>query len=396
MFRRTVLAVAVSGSLIGCGDDSAPERALADSGAVDISDVMSPDRDGDFDVNNDTNVDCKLAQKDGTVCACTEVGQRPPTLYLLLDRSGSMGERPSGSTRTKWSLVRSALLDKTNGALRALGGRVTVAMAWFPSPSSEDACNPGRQVFGPERGSPATYDALEAKLRASTPRGATPTAASLQAVAEKIAAMPQPAYVLLATDGAPNCGTSACVADACTYNIENEQITFEGTCDATFNCCDPATTARGLGWKACVDLDPTKRATAKLAAAGNKVFVLGIPGMVEAYGRVLDEIASVGGAPREGTPRYYAATEPTQESLAAALSSIAAKVIDTCEIKLEAPLEDPGITNVLLDGEAIAEADGWKWTSPSSIELTGAACDRIHAGMVARIQVVVGCKTVTR
>jgi hypothetical protein len=240
------------------------------------------------------------------------------------------------------------------------------------------------------------YDELEEKLQSAIPRGATPTAASLQAVAEKIAAMPQPAYVLLATDGAPNCGSTTCAADACTYNIEKDQLTFAGTCDSAFNCCDPATTTRGLGWKACVDIDATKTAAATLAAAGSKVFVLGVPGTIEAYGNALDQIAAVGGAPREGSTRYYAATEPTQESLAAALSSIAAKVVDTCEIKLEAPMTDPGITNVLLDGEVIAESDGWKWTSTSSIELTGGACVRIHARKVASIQVVVGCKTVTK
>lgn len=396
MVGKAALAVAVSWFLIGCGNEPSPEPLVADDAAVAAPDSSPATPDVAFDVNHDSQVDCRLAQKDGTVCACTEIGQRPPTLYLLLDRSGSMGENAPGATRSKWSLIRSALLDSTNGALRALGGRLTIAMTWFPSPSSEDACNPGRQVFGPLRGSPSVYDALEAKLQSAIPRGATPTAASLQAIAERIAAMPQPAYVLLATDGAPNCGTSTCTADACTYNIEGDQITFGGSCDATFNCCDPAKTARGLGWKACVDLDPTKAAAAKLAAAGNKVFVLGVPGTIDAYGRVLDEIAVAGGAPREGTPRYYAATEPTQEALAAALSSIAAKVVDTCTINLESPVDDPGVTNVLLDGEPIAETDGWKWTSPSTIELTGGACDRIHAGKVARIQVVVGCKTVTR
>ncbi len=396
MMRRTAVAVAVSWSLIGCGDHSSPEPLIADDTGVVAPDATGPMPDVAFDANNDTEVDCRVAQTDGTVCACTEIGQRPPTLYLLLDRSDSMGENPPGSTRSKWSLVRSALLDRNNGALRALGGRLTIAMTWFPSPSSEDACNPGRHVFGPLRGSPAVYDELEAKLLSAIPRGATPTAASLLAVADEIAAMPQPAYVLLATDGAPNCGTGTCTADACTYNIEGSPMTVPGSCDATVNCCDPAATSRGIGWKACVDLEPTKAAAAKLAAAGTKVFVLGVPGTIEAYGHVLDELAVAGGAPRDGTPRYYAATEPTGESLAAALATIAAKVIDTCEIKLDAPVDDPGITNVLLDGEPIPATDGWKWTSSSTLELTGHACERIHAGKVARIQVVVGCKTVTR
>jgi hypothetical protein len=251
----------------------------------------------------------------------------------------------------------------------------------------EDGCNTGRQFFDPARGSPAVYDALNTKMLSAIPRGATPTAASLGAIADALAAAPQPAHVLLATDGAPNCGSGPCEPSECSYNIEGDD-TFGGKCDASLNCCDPTKTTRGLGWKGCVDLEQTKKAAAAIASAGHKVFVLGVPGTIAAYNGVLNEVAIAG-----GTSRYYTATEPTQESLTAALTEIAGKVIDTCDIKLEGPVTDPGVTNVLLDGVPVTD---WKWTSTSSIELTGAACDRIHAGTVASVQVVVGCKTVTK
>ncbi len=379
--------------LLGCAADPADPLAAEEAGTVGAMDALPSEPDAAFDVVQDTRVDCRVAQKDGMVCACTEVGQRPPTLYLLLDRSGSMGELAPSSTRSKWSLVRSALLDSKAGVLRKFGGRLTIAAAWFPSPSAEDACNAGKQLFGPVRGSPSAYDALEAKLASAIPRGSTPTAASLDAVAIALAAVPKPAYVLLATDGAPNCGVGPCGADGCTYNIERDQVTFSGACGAAFNCCDPSKTARGLGWKACVDLDASTRAAAAIAAAGHKVFVLGVPGTIAEYSRALDALAVAGGAPREGAPRFYAANEPTLESLSAALASIAGKVVDTCDIRLEAPVPDPGVTNVLLDGDAVTD---WRWTSDSSIELLGAACDRIHAGTVASVQVVVGCRTVTK
>lgn len=391
MRRSTVLLA----TCLGLGCSSEPTEALRgeDSGVTLAVDALPTDPDAAFDVVHDTAVDCRVAQKDGTVCACTEIGQRPPTLYLLLDRSGSMGENAPGSTRSKWALVRSALLDAKSGALRTLGGRLTVAAAWFPSPSSEDACNTGRQIFDPQRGSTPVYDALEAKLASAIPRGSTPTAASLEAVATALEKVPKPAYVLLATDGAPNCGVGPCGPEACTYNIEDDQVTFAAKCDATFNCCDPGKTSRGLGWKACVDLDATTEAAAAIVAAGHKVFVLGVPGTIAEYGKVLDEIAVAGGAPRDGAPRYYAANAPTQEALTEALRSIAGKVVDTCEVRLEGPVADPGVTNVLLDGEAVSD---WRWTSTETIELTGPACDRVHAGKVASVQVVVGCRTVTK
>jgi hypothetical protein len=388
--RRTLLVLA-GVLLLGCGNEA--PQPLVDEAGVGSLDAMLTENDAKFDVTQEARpADCRVAASDGTICTCTEVGQRPPTLYLLLDRSGSMADPAPGSTRSKWSLVRSALLDSKSGALRRLGGRLSVAVAWFPSPSSTDECNAGKQVFGPVRGSPAVYDELEAKLQSALPRGATPTAASLRAVEATLGSVPQPAYVLLATDGAPNCGAGPCTGEACTYNIEGS-VTFSGKCDAALNCCDPAKNSQGLGWKGCVDIAPTKQAAADIAAAGHKVFVLGVPGLNEAYARALDEIAIAGGAPRDGSPKYYAASAPTQDALTEALSAIAGQVVDTCNIRLDAPVADPGITNVLLDGEPVTD---WKWTSDSSIELTGAACDRIHAGKVASVQVVIGCKTVTK
>ncbi|MBI2394734.1 MAG: VWA domain-containing protein [Deltaproteobacteria bacterium] len=401
---RNAIVVALSCSLWStpaCTDESSasPPGELVGLDAAAALDAESTANDVAFDVAEAAAaVECRVALRDGSACACTEIGQRPPTLYLLLDRSGSMGDKPAGSSRSKWSLVRSALLAADTGVLRRLGTRVSIAMGWFPSPASEDACNPGRHVLGPTWGGPSAYDALDAKLAAASPRGSTPTAASLRALLDRIPSLPPPVHVVLATDGAPTCGSGPCGADACTYNLEGDQLTFGGSCNDSFNCCDPANTTRGLGWKACVDLESTRAAAAALAAAGAKVFVLGVPGAVSQYGAVLDEIAIAGGAPREGEPKYYAAAEPTQEALAATLSSIAAKVIDTCDVRLDAPVEEPGITNVLLDGEAIPEddGDGWRWTSPSTIALVGSACARIHAGTVTRIQVAVGCKTVTR
>lgn len=390
---RRFLAIVVW-SLFGCGSgsDSAPEAMSPDSGTVGSLDAKLSDNDAAFDVKSDGRVDCRVAERDGTVCACTEIGQRPPTLYLLLDRSGSMADPPPGATRSKWSLVRSALLDPSTGALRKLGGRLSIAMAWFPSPSSSEECNPGKQVFGPVRGSTAAYDELEAKLLSALPRGATPTAASLRAVEAVIATVPQPAYVLLATDGAPNCGAGPCDGERCTYNVEGS-ATLAGKCDAALNCCDPGKNMQGIGWRGCIDLDPTKQAAANIARAGHKVFVLGVPGLIDAYSKTLEAVAVAGGAPRAGSPKYYAASEPTQEALTAALSAIAGQVVDTCDIRLETPVSNPGITNVLLDGDPVTD---WKWTSEASIELIGPACERIHGGRVATVQVVVGCKTVTK
>lgn len=391
--RRRIVALTFSCCVAACGSDPSPEsRTFVSPTTIDAA-VPEPDGGLGVPLDGAAPRECRVALADGTACECHEVGQRPPTLYLLLDRSGSMGDKPPRSTRSKWSLVKSALVDRERGVLRRLGTRISIAMAWFPSPASEDACDPGRQVLPAQWGGGAVYDALEAKLTSAVPRGSTPTAASLRSLVDVIAALPKPAYVLLATDGAPTCGDTRCSVDACTYNLEKQAVGFVA-CDASTNCCDPANTSDGIGWKACADVDATVAATRAVAEAGAKVFVLGVPGTIAAYDSALDAIAAAGGA----APRYYAATEPTQDALENALSSIAAQVIDTCTITLDAPVESPGVTNVLFDGELIAQdpIDGWRWTSPSTIEVSGDACARIHEGRVTRIQVAVGCLTVTR
>ncbi|MGZ5966947.1 MAG: hypothetical protein ACXWP4_04720 [Polyangiales bacterium] len=340
----------------------------------------------------DTAVDCKVAQDDGTICSCTEVGQNPPTLYLVLDRSGSMADQGPGTTSTKWKMIRDALVGDA-GVLRKLGSRVKIAVSWFPSPSFDDVCNSGREVVPPTVGGQGTYDDLQALLASAIPRGATPTAATLQVVGAAIAKMDGPVHVLLATDGAPNCGTKTCTADACTYNLEHQKIFGDSTCDATINCCDPGMVSSGLGWRACSDDAATANAAAAIAAKGSKFFVLGVPGTIDAYRAHLDTIAVAGGTVNDGPTKYWAPTDDA--SLVTALSAIAARAIDSCEVRLAKPVDDPGVTNVLLDGAPIP-ADGWKWTSPSTIELLGAACDSVHGGTVSHVSVAVGCRTVTR
>jgi len=389
--HRSILVV-LSSALVACADpegngatpnDASPEV----EGAPDVG--VAPDVGIDEIATPDTAFDCKVAAADGTICSCTEVGQDPPTLYLVLDRSGSMVEIPPGSTRSKWHMVRDALVG-TNGVPRKLGSRIKIAVTWFPSPSVYDWCNSGREIIHPTIGNPATYDELEAKLASAVPRGATPTAAALHIVRTAISKLTGPVHVLLATDGAPNCGTTTCTADMCTYNVDNASTP---ACVPSFNCCDPANMPVGMGWRACIDSAATTQAANAIVGAGSKLFVVGVPGTTSAYAAHLDAIAAAGGAPNDGPTKYWAPTDAT--SLTAALSTIAARAIDSCEVRLDAPIVDPGVTNVLLDGEVIA-ADKWTWTSPSTIELMGDACDRVHAGTVTRVSVAVGCKTVTR
>jgi len=386
--------------LIGCG---ASERAPGLSDGIFVDSGLTPDGfEPQFDAPGpDTAFNCSAGAEAG-ICACTEIGQKPTTLYVVLDRSGSMLE-DDGGPLSRWAVTTLALLHIKTGVLRRLGARVAVGLAMFPNTGTGgDGCSPGSQFLAPTLGSPATYDQLAKLMNSAAPvRGATPTSATLVALAPKIKALPKPAFVLLATDGAPNCGTAPCGVDRCTYNIESQPLGDGRVCDATVNCCDDTKVSGGMGWAACIDADATRAAVADLAAAGVKTFIFGAPGSGP-YAADLDELARVGGTARTdvapGQPVYYAATATTQEAFTTALSAVAAKVIDTCIITLENVPADPGITNVLLDGALVPQdaVDGWTWTSDGKVELRGATCARVNAGEIARVAVAVGCKTVTK
>lgn len=398
--RRASWLVVSALALLGCSSEPRPP-GLSD-GYEDAS-LPGPDAfEPGFDVRpTDAAFNCSDG-KDAGVCACNEIGVKPTSLYLVLDRSGSMNDKDGGPV-SKWDVITLALLHSKTGVLRRLGTRVSVGLALFPGPiRGSDACVTGDEFLPLTPGSKASYDRIADVLRVQPPYGGTPAAATLRELAPKIKALPQPAFVLFATDGAPNCANVPCAADRCGYTVEGAN--YGGVaCNAKFNCCDPALVPppAGSGWRACIDADATRSVVAELAEAGVKTFVFGAPG-VGPYAGDLDALAKAGGTARDdakpGEPLYYAATAITQDAFAAALSAVAAKVIDSCLITLEKVPEDRGITNVLVDGVLVPQdpVDGWAWTDDGKVELRGATCARVKAGEVVNVKVAVGCRTVTK
>lgn len=386
--------------LMACSDRSRPpglHDGYEDAGYGSGGDAWDPG----FDVGSgDASFNCSDG-KDAGVCACSEIGQKPTSLYVVLDRSGSMNDKDGGSA-SKWDVITLALLHSKAGVLRRLGTRVSVGLGLFPGPpKGGDTCITGDEYLPLTPGSSATYDKIADILRYQTPYGGTPASATLRLLAPKIKALPRPAFVLFATDGAPNCADVPCTADRCGYNVEGAARSSGEACDAKLNCCDPALVPEGGGWRVCVDADATKAVITELAEAGVKTFVFGAPG-VGPYAGDLNDLAKAGGTAREdakpGEPLYYAATAVTQDAFVAALSAVAAKVIDSCRITLEEVPTDRGITNVLVDGALVPQdpVDGWAWTDDGQVELRGATCAKVKAGEVVSVKVAVGCRTVTK
>jgi hypothetical protein len=380
--RSLLGLVLVLGALAGaCGNPARPPElgdALLDGGSVGVDSGAAL-----FEDSGPAEKSCGLGP-DGGVCACADepLLVDPPTLYYVLDRSGSMNDS------NKWGTIQIAL----EKIMISLGPRAQVAAAVFPDPGSQNQCAPGVQVFPPMRGDPQgqVAGALAQTLGRFVAGGGTPTAATLEQLAPAIEAIPGKTYVILATDGGPNCDAAAiCTAATCTNNIENQP-----SCPpAGPNCC---AADAGAGAGGCLDSQPTIDAVTALSQAGIPVYVVGVPGSAP-YADLLDKLAIAGGKARGSEPQYYAVDTADQAAFLATLSTIAAKIAGSCTLTLNQAPPDPSLINVFLDGNVLPQSgpDGWT-LSGSTVTILGASCQAINDGTVLDVRVVAGCPTVTQ
>jgi hypothetical protein len=394
-----------------CGSASSHERTIARFGRALRVALHAPAGQGGAGAASDAGLDVHLGgrttpcgiEPETPVCGDQVIPalEDPPNLYFVIDASGSMRETLSGSRYNKYVNARiavSVLLD-------AIGHRVRYGAAVFPSFSAaSDGCVPGTQIYETARGDPpcSTLDGARGpKLQDLLTRldrvqlgGGTPVAASLDALAPALLALPGKTWVVLITDGAPNCNYQAsCGSDACIPNIEGLALP-EQACTPSFNCCDPENAGPGAQ-SACIDAAESERAIADLAAAGVSTFVVGMPGS-EPYVESLERMAAAGGTARPGAPAYYAVSDTA--SLGEALLGIGTGVTIQCDISLAELPPDRDLVNVYFDGQLVAygQDDGWAWTGDQALEIRGEACTRLRSGTVYEVQILSGCQTVIK
>ena len=316
---------------------------------------------------------------DGGVCGCVDlpvVGD-PPNLYFVLDRSGSMNEL------NKWQTVRTVVAQ----VVTALGGRANFGAALFPDPRGMTSCAVGAEVMTVRVGGKSAAAAVLASSNVVA-SGGTPTAATLTALKARLAKLSGKTFVILATDGGPNCNAMAsCTPAECIPNIERAPGC---TPNQPPNCCTPPTSSA----EACLDAQPSINAVADLKAAGIPTYVVGVPGSGP-YADVLDRLAQAGGSARSASPFYYRVDSADASALQKALSQVAAKIVATCALPLGAAPPDAKLVNVYLDNKVVAPdpVNGWK-ISGATVTLLGATCERVLNGDVLDVRVIAGCPTV--
>jgi hypothetical protein len=326
-------------------------------------------------------------------------------MLILLDKSGSMGKPGLGSTSSKWDAMKAAL----NTALNKARVTINFGLDLFPRADVAATCTGqtccatsalGEPLTVPVGAGTETVPAILSALSAATPGGGTPMAAALARALDYYTvgdgfSLPGDRYVLLVTDGGPNCDTAAtpsCDATACTRNLDPDP-----NCNLSTNCCSTAALAVN-----CLDNASVTTEIQALAIAGIKTIVVGIPGS-DPYVSYLNAFAQAGGKPQTGgTTAYYAVADSAGATgLADTLQSIAIDLVNGCVITYARPPDDPQLVNVLVDcalvpREPISGGDGSYWTldmAASTITLGGPICDTILNQGVNRVDYVFGCPT---
>jgi len=275
------------------------------------------------------------------VCASTDVdlGHQLPTVLLLVDQSGSMDAKFGTSDR--WQTLRTALMDPAMGIVNTLQGQVRFGLTLFSGLNGATPC-PALTTVTPALNNFKPIDTAYPKPTSAI-LDDTPTGESIDAAAKILQAVtdPGPKVIVLATDGEPD------------------------TCATP----DPQTPeAKEVAVKA-----------AQNAFAGG-VFTFYISVGNEVADVHATEMANVGqGYPRtDKTPRFYRAND--QAALAQAFATIVDGV-RSCSFQLNGTVKDGSEADgaVTLDGKAVPlnDPDGWRLSSPTTVELVGKACETV-------------------
>jgi hypothetical protein len=294
-----------------------------------------------------------------------------PNVLIVLDRSKSMY---LGSVN-RWQPAVTAITNLT----ASLDSQIRFGLLEFPAPSVTGLagqCATGELIVPPELHSAATIASALAGDPTTKVGGGTPTAATLGIAKQALASLPGTSYVLLVTDGAPNCD-AALDPQTCTCTGSNAN-------DCTGAAMDGGPPSHAPFPTACLDDDATVAAVADLAAAGVHTFVIGYD--TAQFGPTLDRMAAAGGTART---TYYPVSDGT--ALSQAFQSISSYVA-SCSFQLSEAPPSASYVSVTVDGHRIKNGTGWKLVGDRVVELVDAACATVSDGQSHDVLVVRTCE----
>lgn len=269
-----------------------------------------------------------------------------PTVHLLIDRSGSMGDSFGGGG-SRYQAMHDALVGST-GVVAQLQAKVNFGASLYSSD------NPCPRLYNTAARTTNNYSQVKQLIESMGPNGNTPTPPAIDATVASFAANPPPAgsppIIVLATDGLPNsCGGS---------DTQSESI----------------------------------QAARNAYAAGIRLFILGIAGVNDGF---LQSMANAGQGVQPSQPNatYYTANSP--QDLQMAFQQIIGGVV-SCELMISGTVDvdqaQGGI--VTLNGMNLTYGTDWDLVSGNTIRLLGAACDQLKSSANPMVNATFPCGAV--
>jgi hypothetical protein len=265
-----------------------------------------------------------------------------PTVWLVVDGSSSMNEAFDAG-RTRWETLRSTLMD-SGGVVETLQAVARIGMVIYSGGGLGGAECVQLVTVEPALDNYATLDAQYPQ----DPIGmGTPTDRALDHVVTNLPVVNvdmldqelEPVYVVLATDGQPN--------DSCGGNLGDSTAVQQSVIDVT---------TRGT-------------------QMGMNMFVISLAAGMADLQSHLEQVAQ---ATLTKTPPFV---PDTQAELVATFLGIVGSA--TCLVSLDGRVKDGQqcLGAVLLNGTPLTcdSDNGWRLSDPSTVELTGTACEDFRA-----------------
>jgi hypothetical protein len=384
IFVGTLTATACenSGGANG-GDLDADNDADSDGDADADNDA---DTDGDSDSDADADSDSDGDSDTGCGEANFEVAGKIVDMLIVLDRSNSM--KTAGETDL-WTPMGTALSE----VVTTMSSQVDFGLMMYPDltckpllgTNSCAAPSAPHVEIGAADAPTAITSLIAGGATDSSVCGGTPIAATLNTALTYLASVSDEnsRFVLLATDGAPNCNSA-----------------LDG---ATCTCTSTTTTDCSANNQNCLDDAATNAAATALSAAGYPVYVLGIGGSTD-WSTVMTTIASSGGG------EYYSVTDTadfltTLQTITGGMVSCEFDV-DWSSLDSEADpnavnfycltdeTDEPGPDNLIGYDEDCASGAGWDWVDTDTVIFCTEACDKLKNGECPLVKATFGCESI--
>ena len=316
------------------------------------------------------------------------LNRRTADVMFVIDRSHSMDLDIAGDMvpPSRWNVLRDALA----ATLPAIDSTLSLGALFFPQVTDGSDIMQSCTTL-------TTIDVRPARNNANTilnlfnttqPGGGTPTAQAFGVVSNYFASQPasrDPRYIVLATDGGPNCNLTldpnTCICTSRDTNNLPNCSNPDPTQDLPFNCLDDVNTIAAM---------------TSIVATGIPIFVIGIddPNRPDLTA-VLNHMAQVGGRPNmSGSTSYYSVRQQTD--LTSAFQSIE-RTIAQCTFVTERRPASFDTIHLLLTGQELSRdpshMNGWDVTDSANDEITlfGATCDRVAHDPAPMLTVRLGC-----